>query len=72
MTGERKYRFALYGLGAICAGFGVAAWRQVAEALFSEFAWAVVGIVVAFGVPNVGEHVAQALKARRLPAGEAK
>lgn len=67
MNGSRKYRFALCGLAALCGGFGLAAWRHVPEALFSEFSWGVVGIVLAFGVPNVGEHVAGALKARRMP-----
>ena len=65
MTGRRKFWFALIGLGALCAGFALASWRHVPEALFSEFAWAIVGIVLAFGVPNVGEHVAKALAVRK-------
>lgn len=64
-TGQRKYRFAQIGLGALLAAFALAAFRHVPEALFSEFAWAVVGLELAFGVPNVGEHVARSLAARR-------
>jgi hypothetical protein len=65
LTGARKYRLAQLGLLALCAGFALASWRHVPEALFSEFSWGVVGLLLAFGVPNVGEHVAKALSSRR-------
>lgn len=67
MTGLRKFHFALYGLGALSGGFLAAVWRSVPAPLFEAFAWGVVGIVAAFGVPNAGEHLAEALRARKEP-----
>lgn len=66
MTGSRKYRFALWGLLSLVVGYAASVWGpHVAPGLFSEFAWGVVGIVFAFGVPNAGEHFAQAWSARK-------
>jgi hypothetical protein len=65
VSGSRKYHLALWGLAALCAGFVLAALRSLPASLYSEFSWGVVGLLLAFGVPNVGEHVAKALAVRK-------
>lgn len=65
MTGSRKFRFAIFGLVCLLIAFVLAAFKPLPPTLFAEFAWSIVGIVTAFGVPNVGEHVAKALAAKR-------
>lgn len=64
MNGQRKFRFARYGLSVLCVGYAVSVWRHVPADLFSAFAWGVVGIVGMFGGANAGEHLAEALKNR--------
>jgi hypothetical protein len=73
MTGARKYHFALLALLALVIGGGVAVWRgDGAARVFEEYVFGLFLLVAGFGGANGVEHIAGALKARRLPAGEAK
>jgi hypothetical protein len=67
MTGSRKYRFALLALLALVLGFAAAVWRSTSADLFEEFVFGLFLLVAGFGGANGVEHIAGAMKARRVP-----
>jgi hypothetical protein len=64
VKGNRKYRFALFALAGLIAGFGVAALMKSPVDLYDAFVWGLVGLVVGHGGTNGIEHLSEALRAR--------
>jgi hypothetical protein len=59
MKGARKVAFGAYALAILSGGYALCAFRPEAHVSFGAFATAVVSILTAVVIGNVGEHVAQ-------------